>query len=158
LINSAEKGILIHTREGDIMLVDELKKANVEALKAHDKDARAILSVVINKAVTASIEARAQAKDFLDADVLKIIAKTIKELDDEEDGYRQVNNTLRVESIQKQKAVISQYLPRMLTEEEIKEKISKLDDKSLPSVMKYFKINFAGQVDMGLVSSIARSL
>jgi uncharacterized protein YqeY len=40
----------------------------------------------------------------------------------------------------------------------VKEKISKLDDKSLPSVMKYFKINFAGQVDMGLVSSIARSL
>jgi uncharacterized protein YqeY len=113
---------------------------------------------VINKAVTASIEARAQAKDFLDADVLKIIAKTIKELDDEEDGYRQVNNTLRVESIQKQKAVIGQYLPKMLTEEEIREKISKLDDKSLPSVMKYFKINFAGQVDMGLVSSIARSL
>jgi uncharacterized protein YqeY len=140
------------------MLIDDLKKANVEALKSHDKDARAILSVVINKAVTASIEARAQAKDFLDADVLKIIAKTIKELDDEEDGYRQVNNTLRVESIQKQKAVIGQYLPKMLTEEEIREKISKLDDKSLPSVMKYFKINFAGQVDMGLVSSIARSL
>jgi uncharacterized protein YqeY len=158
LINSVKKNILIHTREGDIMLIDDLKKANVEALKSHDKDARAILSVVINKAVTASIEARAQAKDFLDADVLKIIAKTIKELDDEEDGYRQVNNTLRVESIQKQKAVIGQYLPKMLTEEEIREKISKLDDKSLPSVMKYFKINFAGQVDMGLVSSIARSL
>ncbi|HMM01009.1 MAG TPA: GatB/YqeY domain-containing protein [Bacilli bacterium] len=140
------------------MLIDDLKKANVEALKSHDKDARAILSVVINKAVTASIEARAQAKDFLDADVLKIITKTIKELDDEENGYRQVNNTLRIESIQKQKVVISQYLPKMLTEEEIREKISKLDDKSLPSVMKYFKINFAGQVDMGLVSSIARSL
>ena len=31
------------------MLIDELNKANIEALKAKDKDARASLSVVINK-------------------------------------------------------------------------------------------------------------
>ena len=45
----------------------------------------------------------------------------------------------------------------MLTEEEIRKEISTLDDKSLPNVMKHFKTNFQGKVDMGLVSKIARS-
>ena len=31
-------------------------------------------------------------------------------------------------------------------------------DKSIPSVMKHFKTNFAGKVDMGLVSKIAKSI
>ena len=47
--------------------------------------------------------------------------------------------------------------PIPLTEEEIRKEISTLDDKSLPNVMKHFKTNFQGKVDMGLVSKIARS-
>ena len=31
------------------MIIDELKAANVKALKEHDKNARAILSVVLSK-------------------------------------------------------------------------------------------------------------
>ena len=33
--------------------------------------------------------------------------------------------------------------------------ISKLEDKSIPSVMKHFKVNFAGKCDMRMVSKIA---
>ena len=45
----------------------------------------------------------------------------------------------------------------MLSEEEIKKEIASLEDKSLPAVMKHFKTNFAGKVEMGLVSKIARN-
>ena len=34
--------------------------------------------------------------------------------------------------------------------------IDKLEDKSIPAVMKHFKANYAGQVDMSVVSKIAR--
>ena len=45
-----------------------------------------------------------------------------------------------------------------IAREEIIEEINKLDDKSMPSVMKHFKANFAGKVDMSLVSQIVRGL
>ena len=44
----------------------------------------------------------------------------------------------------------------MLSEEKIREIIAELEDKSIPSIMKHFKANYAGKVDMGLVNRIAR--
>jgi len=45
----------------------------------------------------------------------------------------------------------------MLSEDEIRNEIEKLTDKSIPSIMKHFKANFNGKVDMGLVNKIART-
>ena len=140
------------------MLFDELSKANIEALKAHDKSARAVLSVVISRVKLQKIELEASGKELSDNDVIKVISKVLKELDEEKAGYEKVGNKEEVASILKQQEVISKYLPKMLSEEEIKQEILKLEDKSIPSVMKHFKTNFEGKVDMGLVNKVARSL
>ena len=140
------------------MLIDELKKANIEAMKAKDKDARSVISVVLTKCQLLSVEAHASGKDFGDSQVLEVIQKVLKELSDEKEGYQKVGNTERVESINHQEEIIKAYLPKQLTREEIIEEINKLDDKSMPSVMKHFKMNFAGKVDMSLVSQIVRGL
>ena len=76
----------------------------------------------------------------------------------EKEGYLKVNNLEKVESIKRQEEVIKAYLPAQLTEEEIRAEIAKLEDKSMPSIMKHFKTNFAGKVNMSLVSQIARNL
>ena len=138
------------------MLIDEIKKANMQAMKDRDHEARAILSIVINKYTTASIEAKTAGKELTDADMLAIIQKTLKELQDEGEGYWKTGNAEKYDAITHQKRVINAYLPKQLTEAEIKAEIEKLEDKSIPSVMKYFKTNFAGQVDMSVVSRIAR--
>ena len=39
----------------------------------------------------------------------------------------------------------------------IKMNINAMEDKSIPSVMKHFKANYAGKVDMSLVNKIARN-
>ena len=65
------------------MLIEELKAANIQAMKNKDKEARSALSVVLSKCQLASVEAKAQNKGFGDADVLQIIQKTLKELSDE---------------------------------------------------------------------------
>ena len=49
------------------------------------------------------------------------------------------------------------FLPKMLTEEEIKKIIDSLEDKSMPNIMKYFKTNYAGKCDMSIVSRLARN-
>ena len=138
------------------MLIDELKTANIEALKARDQVARAIYSVILSKYKAAEIELKAQGKDIGDADLVKIITKTIKELDEEKESYAKAGRTSEVNNIATQKSLIEKYLPKLMSEEEIKKVIDSLDDKTMPSVMKHFKMNYDGKVDMSLVSKIAR--
>ena len=138
------------------MLIDEISKANIEALKARDQVARAIYSVLLAKYKALDIELRAQGKGATDADFVKLITKTIKELEEEESSYAKAGRAEEVQNIQTQKSLIEKYLPKLMSEEEIRNIIASLEDKSMPSVMKHFKMNYDGQVDMSLVSKIAR--
>ena len=140
------------------MLLEQLQKDNIQAMKDKDTDKRSILSVVITKCKLQEVELRSKGLSLDDGKVLEIIQKALKELSDEKEGYLKVNNASRVESISKQEEILKGYLPQQLTKEEILEEINKLDDKSIPSIMKHFKANFVGKVDMSLVSSIARNL
>lgn len=140
------------------MLLQDLQKANIEAMKAHDQNAKAILSVVISRCKLLEVELRSKGNELVDADVLGIIQKIIKELGDEKDGYVKTNNLERAKLIDEQAEIIKVYLPKQLSEEEILLEISKLEDKSIPSIMKHFKTNFAGKVDMSLVSRLARGI
>jgi hypothetical protein len=136
-------------------LLETLKKANIEALKNKDKDSRTILSVVINKVTTKEKEHNTQLSD---QDTLAIILKVNKELEEERAGYLQANNLERVNSTENQMKILSGYIPKQLSEEDIRNEIAKLSDKSLPNVMKHFKINFAGRADLSLVSKVVRTL
>ena len=138
------------------MILDEIKKANVQAMKEHDSVARAIYGVVMNKAMLASIELKKDGKVFLDQDMIKILQKTIKELDEERENYIKVGNQTEADNIRHQSELISIYLPQMMNEDEIRREIEKLSDRSIPSVMRHFKENFAGKVHMSIVSKIAR--
>ena len=138
------------------MLINELEQANIAALKARDQVTRAVLSVVINRYRMNAIELKAQGKEATDADLVKIITKVIKELDEEKEGNVKTGRMDAAKAIDQQKSVIEKYLPKMMSEDEIRDVIAKLEDKSIPFVMKHFKANYDGQVDMSLVSKIAR--
>ena len=140
------------------MIIDELSKANMLALKNRDNTSRVVLSIVINRYKNEAIELKAKGNDITDKDMVRIISKVLKELDEEKEGYVKTNRLDDVKNIELQKEVIAKYLPKMLTEEEIRNIISSLEDKSMPSVMKHFKMNYDGQVDMALVNKVVRSL
>lgn len=139
------------------MIIDEIKKENIEALKARDSVKRAVLSVLISRYKLLEIELKEKGQTISDNDLTRLISKVLKELDEEKEGYQKVNNLEQVASIEKQIETIKKYLPKMLTEEEINSLIEKLSDKSIPSIMKYFKANYDGKVDMGLVNKLARN-
>lgn len=140
------------------MIIDEIKKDNVQAMKDKNTLARAIYGVVMNKVLLANIEAKKDGKELSDIEVVQILQKTIKELTEEKENYIKAGNTAEAENIEKQKEILTKYLPQMLSEEEIKAIIDVMEDKSIPSIMKHFKANYAGKVDMGLVNRVARSL
>ena len=140
------------------MLIDEIKAANIKAMKERDNNTRGVLSVILTKYKLQEVEARSQNKEIGDKELIAVIQKTLKELSDEKEGYAKVGNQERVDLISKQEEVLNGYLPKQLSEKEIRDIIASLEDESVPSVMKHFKTNYAGQVDMGLVNSILRSL
>lgn len=140
------------------MIRDEINKANIEAIKNRDTASKTILSIIKNKFMLAEIEKRTKNEELQDSDCIQIIQKTIKELNEEAENYKKANNLEEVENIEKQKVVIEKFLPQMMSEEEIKNIIASLDDKSIPSVMKHFKTNYAGKVEMKLVGDILKTL
>ena len=138
------------------MIIDEIKKDNIQAMKDKNALARAIYGVVMNKVLLAGIEAKKDGKELSDVEVVQILQKTIKELTEEKENYIKAGNTAEAENIEKQKEILNKYLPQMMSEDEVKAIIANMEDKSIPSVMKHFKANYAGQVDMSLVNKIAR--
>ena len=137
------------------MLVDELKKAQMEALKQKDTLTRSVLQIVTGKAKLVEIEKRTKNESLTDDDVILVINKVIKELEEEILAFKNAGRLEKVEELTKQKDILAKYLPAQLTEDEIKDIINKLDDKSMPSIMKHFKQNYLGKCDMKLVNKIA---
>ena len=140
------------------MIIDEIKKANIQAMKDKDTKARAIYSILMNKYLLATVDARTTGKEVEDAEMVRIIQKTIKELEEERDNYKRVGNEEEVETIEYEKKLIEKYLPELLSEEEIKNIIMSLDDKTVPSVMRHFKTNYNGKCDMKVVSTVLKNI
>lgn len=138
------------------MTLEQFKKEKVEAMKNHDKDTVSALNVIITKIMSLTIEKRATNEVVSEADIDTLLKKAEKELIEEKEGFEKAGRTENVASLTKQIEVIKKYLPEMLSEDKIREIISTLEDKTLPSVMKYFKLNYQGKADMKVVSTIAK--
>lgn len=140
------------------MLYEEIKKANIEAMKNKDTLARSIYSVLLNKFMLENIKKREKGEEINDADVSNIMQKTIKELSEEKENYLKVSNTSEAEKIDGQIKIIEKFLPKMMSKEEIASVISSLDDKSIPAVMKHFKTNYNGKCDMRQVQEVLKGM
>ena len=84
------------------MLVQQLKEANINALRNHDTTARSILSVILNKVKLAEIDRRAEGKELVDADVVAILQKTVKELTEEREAFAKANRDETVATLTQQ--------------------------------------------------------
>lgn len=138
------------------MLIDEIKKANIEAMKARDVDARSAYSIVMSRYT--ELKTNGSGKEVGDQEVVSIILKFEKELLEEGEGYKKAGREAQYSSILKQIEALKPFKPQMMSEEEIRNIISSLEDKSMPSIMKYFKANYNGKCDMSLVNKIARAI
>lgn len=136
------------------MLIDEIKKANLMAMKEHDANKRAAYSIVISR--YQGLLTSGKGGEIKDEDVINILMKFSKELEEEAEGYKAAGREESYQATLSQKEAVASFLPKLLSEEEVKAIISSLEDKSIPSVMKHFKANYAGKVDMSMVNRLAR--
>lgn len=140
------------------MDINFFKKAKMQAMKEKNRDAMNAYDAVISKIMLQTIEARSKGKELTEGDIIVILQKVEKELQEERLGYEKGGRAESVASLDVQIATVSQYLPKMMSDEEIKAEIVKLDDKSIGNVMKYFKSNFNGKCDMKRVGEILKTL
>lgn len=140
------------------MIYEQIKKDNIQAMKDKNVVARSLFSVVMNKIKLEEIRKREKGEEIIDADVVAILQKTIKELEEEKANFAKVGNAAQVEVIENQIKIVEGYLPQMMSEEEIKGVILSLEDKSVPNVMKHFKANYNGKCDMRKVQEVLKGL
>ena len=140
------------------MLLDKLKEDKVGAMKARDREKSDTLGVVISKAMLVRVEKRAKGEELTDADVIAVMQKAIKELEDERAGHEKLGRVDSVNSLNRQISIVQEYIPQMMSEDEIKAVINGMDDKSIGAVMKKFKTEYAGKVEMRKVQEVLKSL
>ena len=138
------------------MTLEQFKKEKIEAMKAHNQDAVSALNVLISKIMNLTIERRAENKEVLESDIDAIVKKVEKELIEEREGFEKAGRSENVASLNGQIECIKKYLPKMMSADEIRSVIASLEDKTLPSIMKHFKMNYNGKADMKEVSLIAK--
>ena len=140
------------------MIIDDIKKAKIEAMKNKDANKKNAYDFVINKYMLQNIEFKAQGKEFKAADMVSILQKSVKELAEEKENYVKAGNNDMANEIDEQLKAVEVFLPKMMSKQEIKAIILSLPDHSIPTVMKHFKAEYAGKVDMRDVQEVVRSL
>lgn len=139
-----------------MLLMEQIQADSMSALKEGKKLDRRVLSTLVSNLKNKALEKKIAVLE--DSDTLQTVQKFLKSLEDEINAFRTAGRTEKVTELTYQYNLVKGYLPKMLSEEEIKDIINILDDKSIKKVMLYFKINYQGKVDMSLVSKVARNI
>lgn len=132
-------------------LLIELRKANMQAMKDHDTVKKGVLSLVISSIALAEKE---DGKTLTREEELTFIQKELKQTR-ESLTETPADRTDLIEETKKKIEILESYLPRQLTEEEIKTAIeSILTEKGLEPVkksqgvvMKEIMAKYKGQTD-----------
>ena len=144
-------------------LENKIKTDLMSAMKNHQENAVAALRSI----KTAIMETKTAAngkKDLEDGDIIKIIQKLVKQRKESMDIFSQAGRDELADKEQKEMFVLMEYLPKMLSEEEVEEiviktiaDLSATSMKDMGKVMGFINKTYSGQVDGSMVSSIVKS-
>ena len=138
------------------MIYNKIKTDMMQALKEKRLSDKETLGFLFSQLKNKAIELR--VNELEDKDSFQVIQKFIKSLKEEKESYEKAGRLNALESYDNQINLVESYLPKQLNEDEIKNIISNLDNKDIPNIMKYFKTNYNGEVDMKLVNQLAREV
>ena len=142
--------------------IDEVRSAMVAAMKAGDKERKATLSALLTALKNKAIDKRA---DLTEEEEVQVILKEIKQTKETIDTTP-ADRTDIIEECEKRLAVLEEYAPKMMGEEEIKATIQGvLNDlgidaptaKEKGKIMKELMPKVKGKADGKLVSELVAS-
>lgn len=119
------------------MLKDEISKALANSMKNKEEKMTMALRNIRTKIIEA--EKKDVSKEISDSDILAILTKLAKERKQSIEMYQQANRQDLVDSETYELSIIESYLPKQMSNEELKEKLKELISEN----------NFATIKDMG---------
>jgi uncharacterized protein len=147
------------------MLRDDINNAVKEAMKAKDERKLSTLRMVNSTIKNADIDARGQGKPPLsDADLLGVLQKMIKQRQESIELYDKGGRSELAAQEREEIAVISTYLPKQMSDDEVKAAISAIVSetnaagiKDMGKVISALKAKYAGQMDFGKASGLVKA-
>ena len=147
------------------MIRDDIKAAQIEAMKAGDKVSRAAITLIQSAIKNRDIEARTgKAPESDDALVVEVLQKMVKQRRESIEMYTKGNRPELAEAEAAEVAVIERFLPTVMTEEEtraaiesIKSEIGAAGMKDMGRVMAELKARHATTLDMSKASGLVKA-
>lgn len=141
-------------------LVEQLDKDMIEAMKNHEKERLTVIREIKAGMKQANID---QKKEISDELLIEVVSRGIKTRKESIKEFEKGNRNDLVEKTQNEIEVLSKYLPKQLTEEEILALIEKVfaevnptGIKDMGKVMGTITPLVKGKADMGVVSNLIR--
>jgi uncharacterized protein len=148
------------------MLRDDINNALKDAMKARDERRVSTLRLVNSTLKNADIEARGQGKAPLgDDELLSLLQKMIKQRQESIELYEKGGRAELAQQERDEIAIIAGYLPKQLSEAEMRAAIAaaiKETDaasmKDMGKVIGALKARYAGQMDFGKASPVVKEM
>ena len=137
-----------------------------ESLKAKDKNTYPTLRLIVSAIKDSEIAGRSKGhQEIKDSDIISLLKKMIKQRNESCEMYEKAGRKELLENEKKEIAVISNFLPKQLTEEETKnicqetiKSIGASSIKDMGKIMGALKSKHANTLDFSKVSSIIKEL
>ncbi len=147
------------------MLRDDIKAATITAMKAGDKERTAALRLIGAKIKDRDIEMRTSSKDVDDdAMVIDVLQKMGKQRRESITMYEEGGRTELAEKEKAELAVIEEYLPQQMSEEDTKAAIEAIKAelgadgmKDMGRVMGELKSRHGAELDMSKASGLVKA-
>ena len=147
------------------MLRDDISNAMKDAMKARDEKKVSTLRMVTAAIKNADIEARGQGKEPLDdGAVLGLLQKMIKQRQESVELYDKGGRAELAAAEREEIAVISAYLPKQMSEDEVKAAITAAiaetgaaSMKDMGKVVGVLRGKYAGQMDFAKASGLVKA-
>ena len=147
------------------MLRDAINNAIKDAMKAKDERKLSTLRMVNSSLKNADIDARGQGKPPLsDEDLLGLLQKMIKQRQESVALYDKGGRPELAAAEREEIAVISAYLPKQMSDEEVNAAIAAIVTetgaagmKDMGKVIAALKAKYAGQMDFGKASGLVKA-
>jgi uncharacterized protein len=147
------------------MLRDDINNAVKEAMRAKDERRLTTLRMVNSTIKNADIEARGQGKPPLsDEDLLGVLQKMIKQRNEAVELYDKGGRAELAAKEREEIAVISAYLPKQMSEADVRAAITSAiaetgaaGMKDMGKVIGVLKAKYTGQMDFGKASGLVKS-
>ena len=147
------------------MIRDDIKQAQIAAMKAGDKETRAALSLIQAAIKNRDIEARTgPAPTDDDALVVEVLQKMVKQRRESIEMYRKGGREELAKAEESEVAVIERFLPQQMSEEDtraaieaIKAELGAAGMKDMGRVMAELKARHASVLDMSKASGLVKA-